>query len=692
MQTVQGTFFYPVKTFATLRDMLVESERRFGGQDAFRFRLEPGQEPVTRTFSQFNADWRALGSALTGLGLGGSRIAVIGENSYFWSVVHTAVLNGVGVSVPLDRLLPGDEIIALLERGEVSAVFYDAAFQGIMDQAIARLPGQIRLLCCLRPDRIKPSAGVTFAPVPEQPDVLRSAGTGKPLTVRLEDLLALGRRRRESGDRTYDQVVIDPDALASLLFTSGTTSVSKAVMLSHGNICADIAGVAGMVRIRPRTRMLSILPLHHTFENTCGLFMSLAYGCEVVICDGLRYIQKNLQEYSIDMIIGVPAVFENFYRKVQDTLRKTGKEKLVSRMIVLTRGLRALGIDVRRKVFKDIHAAFGGRLALGICGAAPVKPEIIRFFDDIGLRILQGYGLTETSPVAAGCNDYIFVAGTVGRPVGGVEVAIDTDVPGEPGEILVRGPIVMKGYYKDPEATAAAISADGWFHTGDVGTINPKNSCLTITGRLKSMIVLGNGKKVFPEEIEFLINQSPLVRESLVWGEHDPSGEVIVAAKVVIDPERMQAEGIPAQDEAALKRQLDQLMADINSRLPSFKSVRHYVYSFSDMVKTTSLKIRRQVEISGIHELLERQKLRLRELTGRNIDTYSGGTAGLASEKTTPAGGSQTGEKAAAEPDGPHPAGSGADSGADSGAGSDTGSKAAGSSTDSNGSGQDART
>ena len=237
--------------------------------------MEPGQDPVTRTYRQFCADWKALGSLLLQLGLAGNRIAVIGENSYAWAVVHTAVLNGVGVSVPLDRMLPGDEIITLLERGEVTAVFYDASFQGIMDQAAGRLPGQIKLFCCLRPDRIKPAGSVAFQPVPEA--LIRPAAseltTSDPaarLVLRFEDMLTAGRSLREAGEKAYDQTVIDANVLASLLFTSGTTSVSKAVMLSHANICADIAGVAGMVKIRPRTRMLSILPLHHTFENTCG--------------------------------------------------------------------------------------------------------------------------------------------------------------------------------------------------------------------------------------------------------------------------------------------------------------------------------------------------------------------------------------------------------------------------------------
>ncbi len=634
MQVLKGKFHYAVETHTDLRAMLVASEEKYGEKTAFRFRQNPGAEPETRTYKQFSGDCRALGTSLTHLGLAGERIAVIGENSYGWAVTHTTVLNGVGVSVPLDRLLPPDEIFNLLERSGAVAIFYDSTFHAEMMRASERLPGQIRLLCCLRPDRLK-TADTDFQAVPAQSDALRQPESG-PVYLRFEEMLTAGEKLLAKGNKAYLEAEIDPDALASLLFTSGTTSVSKAVMLSHGNICADIAGVAGIIHIPVGLRLLSILPLHHTFENTCGLFMAMAFGCETAICDGLRYIQKNLQEYNIEMVIGVPALFENFYRKIQDSLRKQNKEKLVRRMISLTRILRKFGIDIRRKVFKEIHAAFGGSLIMGICGAAPIKKEIIDFMDDIGLRIVEGYGLTETSPVVAGNGDFVSDSGTVGQPIGGVELAVDSEAAGEPGEILVRGPIVMKGYFNDPEATAEAIDADGWFHTGDVGVIHPKTSNLTITGRLKSMIVLDNGKKVFPEEIEFLLNQNPLIRESLVWGEKETNGSIVVVAKVVVDPDQVEEAGIPAQDETALRTYLDQLFADINSRLPSFKSVRHYVYSFSEMVKTTSLKIRRQVEISGIQELLEKQKIRLRELAGQNLDSLFGKVKTEETEKPSP--------------------------------------------------------
>lgn len=642
MQIVKGRFFYPIRPFKNLREMILQSGQIYSQLDAFRFRDDSSADPRSKTYQAFIDDFNALGTVLLHLGFSGKRISVIGENYYNWSVTHTAVLNGVGVSVPLDRLLPEKEIITLLERGGVSAVFYDTSFHEIMLKAVQQLPGQIKMLCCMR-GIIGSSANlasmsdeiglINFSSVDLTSSSVFDDSIQAPGIYRFEDLLAAGRTIREQGDRSYDETPIDENAMASLLFTSGTTSTAKAVMLSHRNICSDVTGVAGIIKLKKGTRMLSILPLHHTFENTCGLFVALFFGCEIVICDGLRHIQKNLQEYHIDMIIGVPAVFESFYRKVQDSLKKSGKDKLVKKMIPVTEVLRKIGIDLRSKLYKQIIDAFGGRLSLGICGAAPIDPEIIRFFDAVGFRILQGYGLTETAPVASGCNDKDFIPGTVGYPVAGVEIAVDAKKPGEPGEILVRGPIVMNGYYQDPAATAEAINADGWFHTGDIGVINPKNNYLSITGRLKSMIVLKNGKKIFPEELEFMINQNALIKESIVWGEENAEGDVFVNAKIVLDRERIEQEGVKPADEVELKKRLDMIIAEINRHLPSFKSIRNYVFSFQDMVKTTTLKIRRPIEIASIRNLMESSKLRWRELTGRNLDQLVSATANNVSEE-----------------------------------------------------------
>lgn len=617
MQIMKGKQYFQVRAFASVPEMLRQSAELYSEMPAVRHRLTPTSEVESKTYSELFKDTAMLVSFLRRNGRRGRRIAVVGENSYHWILAYLASVSGAGVVIPLDRLLPPDEIRQLLIRSEADTVFYDSSFLSLFSDDEEMPPERI----CMRSGRLKEQERLQLAALvgsDKKNDANQLHEFRTATHYDLDQILA----EEEVVDQLPEDE-IDPDTVMALLFTSGTTSMSKGVMLSHTNVCADVKGIAGMVDLNPGLRMLSILPLHHTFENTCGLLVALYVGACIHVCDGLRYIQKNMQEYAIEMIIGVPAVFENFYQKVMDKLQKTGKDKTIKKVRGPVRFLRKLHIDLRKKLFGQIIDAFGGAFRLGICGAAPIDPEIIRFFDDIGVRILQGYGLTETSPVVAGCNSKVFVPGTVGRPVSHMEVAVDSEEPGLPGEILVRGDIVMLGYYQDEAATAEVIDADGWFHTGDIGVINPRNKCLTITGRKKSMIVLRSGKKVFPEEVEYLFNQFDFIRESLVWGEQTEDGDVIVSAKFVLDEQTLsEKHGLDVADSGGVQKLLDQMIKEVNARMPSFKSIRQHVFSFRGMVKTTTLKIKRQIEIDNLKAIMERQKLRWRELTGKNLDSY----------------------------------------------------------------------
>lgn len=616
MQIVKGTKYFDIREFSDIKQMFLQSLELYGDINAFVFRDTPQSEPQSRTYRRFYEESVSLGTALMSSGFSGNRIAVIGDNSYAWCLAYFSIICGLGVSVPLDRLLPEPEIVSLVERGEVDAIVYDASFHNIMLKISQNNP-KIKLFICMNSFKFKKDEDELFESFDNLEDVLKR----KSPFAKIEDVLSLGKKLVDKGNNSYIEAKIDPEKLMSLLFTSGTTSQAKAVMLSHKNVCADIKGLAGVVKFEPGTRALSVLPIHHTFENTCGFLGGLYFGFTIYESDGLRYIQKNMEEFKITFLVGVPLLFESFYTKIKSTVRKQGKEKTLNRGIKISNALRKVGIDLRKKLFKDILEKFGGKFSIGICGAAPIDPNIIIFFEAIGVRILQGYGLTETSPVVAGCNSKIFVPGTVGHPLTGVEVAIETEVDGEEGEILVRGDLVMQGYYNDEEATAEAIDENGWFHTGDVGRINPKNNCLTITGRKKSMIVLKNGKKVFPEEIEFLLGQYDFIKETLVWGESQEDGDVDVWVKVVLNKEVIKSEGEDVSDEEKMSDKIKHIIKDVNEKMPSFKSIKYFIFGEEDMEKTTTKKIKRNIELSSIKETLEKNSIKIKEAAGRNIDS-----------------------------------------------------------------------
>ncbi len=598
---ITKSYFKHVPDFQDLREMLYRTINRYPDEPAFKFKKDIKAPIESISYRMFADDMEALGTFLNDYGLQGKRVSVIGENSYPWSLAHLTVVCGLGVSVPLDRLLPEGEVVELLLRSKPEAIFYGQDFHEMMLRISEKVPS-LRLF-------------VNLDGAAEAQDEQHN----KALFTSLRAIINKGKTLLQSGDTRYTQAAIDREALCCLLYTSGTTAMSKGVMLSHRNFCVEVSGLARVVHWKLGIRSLSILPLHHTFENTCGLLMILFYGGTICQCNGLRYIQQNMVEYKIQLIIGVPLVFESFYKKIQDAIKKGGKSEKVAKGIRITRTLRKFGIDLRRKIFKEILAAFGGEFYQGICGAAPINPEIIRFFDDIGVQVLQGYGMTETSPVIAGCNHRVFVPGSVGHPIADTEVAIDNQKDGEEGEILVRGGIVMQGYLNDDgTVNRDSIDDEGWLHTGDIGRIGEKG-CLFITGRVKSMIVLPNGKKVFPEEVEYLLNRSGLVADSLVWGEKE-GGDVFVTAKFVLNPDEFKDETGQPLEPQSIKKRLDKLVADVNAAMPNFKMIKYYVYSFEDMVRTTTKKIKRNVEQDNIKSALQEHAARIRDWSGRNID------------------------------------------------------------------------
>lgn len=409
--------------------------------------------------------------------------------------------------------------------------------------------------------------------------------------------------------------VPQPEEASILIFTSGTTEQSKAIVLSQANICSNILSLARVVSLPERIRCLSLLPLHHTFENTCGFLVVFYLGGCVCDSDGLRYIADNMKEYQPNLIISVPLIFEHFYNRIQMNIREKKAEKKIQTAIKISRFLRKFGLDLRYKFFKEIHQGLGGNLRYSFVGAAPSKPEIIRFFDDIGIRVMEGYGLTETSPVACGCNTRLLVPGTVGHSIADVEVLVQNTQAGETGEILIRGKNVMLGYWQeDGKYDRSIIDEDGYLHTGDLGIIDPHTKCLRITGRLKSMIVLENGKKVFPEEIETKLTEDFYIKEAMVFEKILEDGQVLLACELVLDETNLQAKWgkvIPAHE---VQTYIKAYIEKVNESLPSFKRLRYVFYSLEEMIKTTTLKVKRPLERAKVEEALKKQGKDIKEV------------------------------------------------------------------------------
>ncbi len=598
MQTVTGRPHYDRAPFATLREMLRDRARRFAQTPAFRYHLKPGGEEIVRTYSEFITAIDQFGTGLLRLGLAGCHLVVIGDNSYEWAIAHSAIINGVGVSVPIDKQLPENEVASLCQRGEADAFIYGPKHHSIA-LAVAARNQRIRYFICMR-------QGLVTADLQVRDSRFRDFDT----------VLADGASALADGDRQYMDCPLDPARMSSLLFTSGTTAMAKGVMLSQRNIVHNLNAAMATIDLAAGQQALSLLPLHHTLENTIGMYLLLAFGCCICYSDGLRYLVDNLKEWRINLVLAVPLLFENIYHTIHKKLEKTGKLRTVNLLRKVCRLLRKIRIDVRRKVFSQIIDNLGGGLSLCVCGAAAIDRQVVAFFEEIGIDFWCGYGLTETSPVISVCNRFVNVYGSVGNPLATVEVAIDTSQPepGAIGEILTRSDSVMLGYYQNPAATAEVMTEDGWFRTGDIGFLD-KTRSLHITGRLKSMIVLTNGKKAFPEEIEFLVNRIEGVKESIVWGEATSHDTVDISAKIVINREALPAGA--AESAEQLSAWLATQIKSINKDMPTYKAIKYFVWTEQDLIKTTTLKVRRPDELRRIHAWLEQQGQTMRTASGR---------------------------------------------------------------------------
>ena len=557
---------YKVQKYRDLKEMLVKSGEKYGDRPAYLFRTEEPGKLREITHREFRNQINQLGTKLIDMGLKDKRIAVIGENCYEWCVSYLAVVTGTGIVVPLDKALPANEIESLILRSEVEAIFYTDKYDDIMNEIKEKNNTKIKYFISMKLDK-------------NQDDVHS-----------FKQLIEEGKNLLENGDRRFLDAEINPDVMGIMLFTSGTTAMSKAVMLSHDSIVSNLFDITSVIKLVPEDRMLSFLPLHHTFESTVGFLYPISCGCAIVFCDGIRHIGDNIKEFDITAMISVPALFEGMYRKVKKGIEKKG--------IKISNFLRKFGIDLRQKLFKEVHEAVGTKLRLFVAGGAALDSEYEKGFLDLGFTIYQGYGLTETSPVVAAEDDKFQRLGSIGKAFPSLDVKIEDPNEEGIGELLVKGPTVMLGYYNNEEATKETIEPDGWLHTGDLAKID-KDGYIFITGRKKFVIVLKNGKNIYPEELEALVNKIEGVKESFVYGKPEDDGDFKICAKIVYDIDLVR-EIYNVNSEEETKEAIWNEVKKINKQMPAYNYIREIIVTDKDLIKTTTQKIKRHEEIKTV--------------------------------------------------------------------------------------------
>ena len=561
--------------FQNIKEMIYHVAKKYEEKIAFVIKHKQEKEVSYEkiSYKRLLEEVNQLGTALFQKGLQGKRIAIIGKNRYEWALAHLANLLGGMVSVPLDKDLQYEELENSLIRSKADAIFFDEKQLEKVEELRKRGNTNLTQYICM-------------SQIPEYLSVI--------------ELLEQGRNLLEQGNKEYLETTIDENEMNILLFTSGTTSNSKAVMLSQKNIASNIYAMQCVEDIRSTDTNIAFLPYHHIFGSTC-MIMMLASGAKTVFPDGLRYIKQNLNEYKVTLFVGVPVLVEAIYKTIMKEIEKQGKTKLIKIATAISNLLRKVHIDLRRKLFKQIIDALGGELRFVISGGAPADSKIAKGFNDLGIKTVQGYGLSETSPVICAENEKVMKNGSVGVPM--INDIIEIENPDENGigEIKVKGPNVMLGYYEMPELTKEVLK-DGWFYTGDLGYFD-KKGILSITGRNKNMIVLKNGKKIFPEEVETLVNRIDLVEECMVFGmpdERDKS-DIRLAVKIVYNKEEAK-EKHPQASKEELYTIIWNQIKQLNTTFPRYKHIQKLILTEEELIKTTTKKVKRQEEMKRILE------------------------------------------------------------------------------------------
>lgn len=559
---------YEKREISDFKDLINQSVSIYGNKDAFWIK-NPMKEYEGITYKELKRDIDALGTEFINMGLKHEKIAVIGENRYEWCLTYLATTCGTGTIVPLDKELPANELKYLLECAKVKAIVFS---DKLADKVVESVQGITDIKYFINMDL--------------KDDVQGCLSFSK--------ILRRGNNLLKIGDKKFINAKVNPDESTILLFTSGTTGLAKGVLLSQKNICADIVATTQVVDVTEEDVTLSILPLHHTYECTVNFLLMLYSGARISFCEGLRYIITNMQEVKPTVMIAVPLIYEKIYKNILDTAGKTGKMPILQGGLKVSKLARKINVDLRKKLFGSILDNFGGRMRLAISGGAASKPEILKGLQDLGFFVIQGYGLTEASPIAFVNHVDEYKNNSIGKPLPGLEAKIENADKDGTGEIWIRGPIVMNGYFENEEATNATITEDGWLNTGDLG-YKDSEDYYYVTGRKKNVIVTKNGKNIFPEEVEAYLNKSEFIRESMVFGkEVEDEVEPLVCAIIVPDYDAIRTVTNKSNiDDDEVKKIITQEVKKANRQMPTYKYVKKFEIQKQELSKTTTHKIKR---------------------------------------------------------------------------------------------------
>lgn len=558
---------YEADSISDLRELINRSVELYGDFPAYLVKNRPGGSFEPISFRQFRSDVTAFGTRLLDLGLSGKKIAVIGENRYEWIVTYFATVCSAGVIVPIDRELSAVEVANLLERSQASAIVFSGKYEKLVSEAIENCASMdIRISMDMKDHNDE--------------------------NYSMKKLMSEGLELIEEGRKDFFRVQINPDEMCSLIFTSGTTGLAKGVMLSHTNFVHNVVSMRKFIKVINWT-VLDVLPMHHTYEFTCGIMATMYQGCTVAICEGLKHIVKNMAECKANLMLGVPLMFEKMHQKIWKQAESTGKAKTMRRAIAVSKAVGASQLKTTKKVFKSVHQAMGGEMRLIIAGGAAIDPNVIEDFNAMGIKMIQGYGMTENAPIIAVNKDRCHKAASAGIPMGDTEVRIDMPDEDGIGEVMCKGPSVMLGYYENPEETEKVLREDGWMYTGDYGYLD-EDGFVFLTGRKKNVIVTKNGKNIFPEEVEYYLLKSNYIEELVIWGKDEESGDTVICADIFPNlPEIKENYGNISEEE--IRKILDKEIDIANEKMPAYKRVKRFTVREEEFEKTTTQKIKRHM-------------------------------------------------------------------------------------------------